>query len=203
LQVPGDESRRPGFSPARTNPPSIMNRRVIPMVSVLLLLVFGWWRFRPEKEPMASSAATATAGLPPAAVQSGPTPALALGASPVPSLPTEHRIALADPLDAPDGNIESDLHVLNEIFQAWQTNFPHDGNPVGENNEITAALLGNNRLQLALIPRNHRAINAQGELCDRWETPFRFHQLSGTQMEIISAGPDRKFGTADDARLSP
>ena len=180
-----------------------MNRRVLFVVSVVLLLVLGWWRFRPEKEPVSSPMAPSPIALPPAAVHSGPMPAPAGETSPVPSVPAEDRIALADPLDAPDGNIQSDLHVLNEIFQAWQTNFPHDGNPVGENNEIAAALLGNNRLQLALIPRNHRAINAQGELCDRWGTPFRFHQLSGTQMEIISAGPDRKFGTTDDAKLSP
>jgi hypothetical protein len=40
-------------------------------------------------------------------------------------------------------------------------------------------------------------------LCDRWGTPLRFHQLSGERMEIRSAGPDRKFGTPDDALWSP
>ncbi|HWA07839.1 MAG TPA: hypothetical protein VG838_00075 [Opitutaceae bacterium] len=117
--------------------------------------------------------------------------------------PAEERIALADALNAPDADIQADLRVLNEIFQAWLTNFPHEGNPVGDNAEITAALAGDNRLRLALIARDHPAINTRGELCDRWGTPFRFHQLSGTRMEIVSAGPDRKFATEDDARLSP
>ncbi len=106
---------------------------------------------------------------------------------------------LADQLNAPDGTIRRDLEILNAVFEAWRTNFPHDGNPVGENAEITAALTGDNRVHFAFIPRGHRAINAAGELCDRWGTPFRFHQVSGTQMEIRSAGPDRKFATADDA----
>ena len=32
----------------------------------------------------------------------------------------------------------------------------------------------------------------------RWNTPYFFHQISGKQMEIHSAGPDRVRGTADD-----
>jgi len=107
------------------------------------------------------------------------------------------------PLNAPDSTIQRDLGVMNEIFSAWQTNFPREGNPVGENAEITAALTGDNRLGFALIPKKHPAIDSRGELCDRWGTPFSFHQLSGTQMEIRSAGPDRKFHTDDDAVLTP
>ena len=110
---------------------------------------------------------------------------------------------MADELNAPDGSIQRDLQILNEVFEMWLTNFPRDGNPVGENAEITAALTGDNVHRFAFVPRRHRAINTRGELCDRWGTPFRFHQLSGRQMEIRSAGPDRKFGTADDAAWSP
>jgi hypothetical protein len=180
-----------------------MNRRVLLVVSVLVLLALGWWRLHQEKEPAASPVAAAATATPPASAPSGPLPSPAIAVSPVASPPPEERIALADPLNARERDIQSDLRVLNAIFEAWQTNFPHDGNPVGENSEITAALTGDNRLQLALIPRNHPAINARGELCDRWGTPFRFHQLSGTRMEIRSAGPDRQFGTPDDATFSP
>lgn len=106
---------------------------------------------------------------------------------------------IARDLNAAGGDIRRDLEIASELFVAWQSNFPRDGNPVGENHEITAALVGGNRLGFAFIPRGHRAINARGELCDRWGTPFRFHQISGTHMEIRSAGADRKFATADDA----
>ena len=105
---------------------------------------------------------------------------------------------IADALNAPDGTIRRDLEILQELMVAFHTNFPEHGNPVGENNEITAALTGKNPVQFVFISRGHSAINARGELCDRWGTPFHFHQISGTQMEIRSAGPDRKFGTADD-----
>ncbi len=120
-------------------------------------------------------------------------------ALPAPALEGESQ--LADELNAAGGTIQRDLSLLEEVFGMWQTNFPRTGNPVGENAEITAALVGDNPAKFAFIPRRHRAINAGGELCDRWGTPFRFHQISGRQMEIRSAGPDRKFGTADDAAI--
>jgi hypothetical protein len=113
--------------------------------------------------------------------------------------PLEGESRLADQLNAPAGDIRADLAIINELFATWQSNFPRAGNPVGENTEITAALSGANALRFAFLPRGHRAVNARGELCDRWGTPFRFHQVSGQQMEIRSAGPDRKFLTDDDA----
>lgn len=108
------------------------------------------------------------------------------------------RSPLADELNAPDSTVQRDVRVLREIFMHWQTNLKGTGNPVGTNAEITNALTGNNALKLAFVPPDHPAINERGELCDRWGTPFRFHQLSGTVMEITSAGPDRRFATDDD-----
>lgn len=112
------------------------------------------------------------------------------------------RSALADRLNVPGADIRADLRVVDEIFFAFQT-ATHGQNPFGENHEITAALTGANKLGYAFIPRDHPAINAAGELCDRWGTPFFFHQISGTRMEIHSAGPDRKMWTDDDAVLTP
>ncbi|MEO6004289.1 MAG: hypothetical protein ABIZ04_19265 [Opitutus sp.] len=110
---------------------------------------------------------------------------------------------LADQLNAPSGNIRTDLEIVAALIESFRTNFPASGNPVGENAEITAALTGRNALHVALIPRKHPAINAQGELCDRWGTPFFFHQMSGTSLEIRSAGPDRRMRTEDDVVLTP
>jgi hypothetical protein len=110
---------------------------------------------------------------------------------------------IANELGAPSGSPQRDAQILNAVFEAWQTNFPGRGNPVGENDEITAELAGNNPLHFAFISPRHPAIDGSGRLCDRWHTPYRFHQLSGTQMEIWSAGADRRFGTADDVRFTP
>ena len=64
-------------------------------------------------------------------------------------------------------------------------------------------LMGRNRLGLALLPPDHPAVNPRGELCDRWGRPFFFHQLSGTRLELRSAGPDRQLWTGDDVVLTP
>jgi hypothetical protein len=112
-------------------------------------------------------------------------------------------ISVALDLNSPRFDIAHDLNLVDALFVNWRLNFPRAGHPFGENSEITAALTGDNPLNLPLIPRTHPAINAAGELCDRWGTPFRFHALAGDRMEIRSAGPDKKFGNADDVLLTP
>ncbi|MDR3458096.1 MAG: hypothetical protein P4N60_11660 [Verrucomicrobiae bacterium] len=72
-------------------------------------------------------------------------------------------------------------------------------NPVGDNSEITATLMGKNPKQVNFIPEESGLrVNDKGELIDAWGTPFFFHQLSGKVMEIRSAGEDRKMWTFDD-----
>jgi hypothetical protein len=106
-------------------------------------------------------------------------------------------------LNSPTTSVRDDLILLSNVFASWQTFFPRDGNPWGDNRDITAALSGKNARNVALIPPNHPAISPDGELLDRWGTPLLFHQLSGTAMELRSAGPDRIFYTADDTVLTP
>jgi hypothetical protein len=110
---------------------------------------------------------------------------------------------LADALNSPATDIRADLKLVSDIIETFRTNFLATGNPVGDNAEITAALTGRNKLRLSLIPPDHPAINKNGELCDRWGTPFFFHAESATRMEIRSAGPDKKMWNDDDVVLSP
>lgn len=72
-------------------------------------------------------------------------------------------------------------------------------NPVGTNPEITAELNGGNAKNIRFIKEDSGLrINGSGELVDYWGTPFFFHQISGNEMEIRSAGPDKKMWTDDD-----
>ena len=71
-------------------------------------------------------------------------------------------------------------------------------NPVGSNAEIMQALMGGNSAGARLGPSSGQSLSADGELVDRWGTPYFFHQLSKNSMEIRSAGPDRRMWTADD-----
>jgi hypothetical protein len=72
------------------------------------------------------------------------------------------------------------------------------GDPVGTNPEITSALQGQNPKGINFLKADGNRVNDQGELVDAWGTPYFFHQLSATEMEIRSAGPDRIMYTADD-----
>lgn len=103
---------------------------------------------------------------------------------------------LAERFLAPDADPREDVEILETLIADFARAL--GGNPVGENEEIVAALQGANPKGLRFFPDRHRALGPDGKLHDRWGSPWVFHALSGTEMEIISAGPDREAGTADD-----
>lgn len=75
--------------------------------------------------------------------------------------------------------------------------------PVGSNAEITAMLMGRNAKSIKFLVPGEAPLNDKNELVDHWQTPYFFHQVSGTRMEVRSAGPDREMWTADDVKLNP
>jgi hypothetical protein len=87
-------------------------------------------------------------------------------------------------------NVRRAVHQFGEMF---------GGDPVGTNPEITRQLLGDNPRHINFIdPSAGMRVNENGELVDAWGTPYFFHQISGSEMEIHSAGPDKIMWTADD-----
>lgn len=90
----------------------------------------------------------------------------------------------------------ADILNVSLMFRDFRTRL--GGNPVGSNAEIMKAIMGGNSAQATLGPPPGQTLNDQGELVDRWGTPYFFHQMSKTHMEIRSAGPDRIMWTADD-----
>jgi len=135
---------------------------------------------------MAPSTSSAGAGSAP----SPPPPAnLAASAGAVQS-----AAATVPPLDIPP-----EIVLQNVRHAITQYGAMFGGNPVGTNPEITTALAGDNPKQINFVrPEAGMRINASGELVDTWGTPLFFHQLSGTDTEVRSAGPDRKMWTPDD-----
>ena len=163
----------------------------LPLGVALLFLLL-----RPRAGPLRIAASAPMEGpRPPAA-------APASGAGAPPAAARRERSELADGLNSPSGDVHADLRLIDQVFIAYRQAL-RTGNPVGENADITAALAGRNKLGFAFIPADNPAINPRGELCDRWGTPYFFHQLSGEKMEIRSAGPDRRLWTADDIVLTP
>jgi hypothetical protein len=105
-----------------------------------------------------------------------------------------HQSNPGAPIDRAHAMVE--LEKVRRMVASYHTLMGQ--NPVGTNAEIMKALMGGNPHQAMLGPPPGQSLNANGELLDPWGTPYFFHQLSGDDMEIHSAGPDRRMGTADD-----
>ena len=87
-------------------------------------------------------------------------------------------------------NVQRAIHQYSEAF---------GGNPTGTNPEITSQLNGDNPKHMNFVTAEAgMSINADGAMVDSWGTPLFFHQISGSEMEIHSAGPDRVMWTSDD-----
>jgi len=99
----------------------------------------------------------------------------------------------------PDVGVEneaaSDLQRITLMLRDYRT--IAGDNPIGSNAEIVEALAGDNPRQAKILP-DDLPRNGNGELVDRWGTPYFFHQLSRKSMEIRSAGSDKKMWTSDD-----
>jgi len=103
-----------------------------------------------------------------------------------------------DALAADDGSVEEDLQTLDQLLYLYRQAF--GGNPEGGNEDLVDAFLGGNPGRAAFLPPDSPAL-VDGKLVDRWGTPYWFHALSGSEMEIRSAGPDRELFTDDDLVL--
>jgi hypothetical protein len=109
-------------------------------------------------------------------------------------------IAMAGQLHKKGADPYNDVGILEGILGYYRLMYRE--NPVAESNiSIIEALTGKNQHNMVVFPDDHPDLNAQGQLLDRWGTPYFFHALSSTQMDILSAGADRKRGTLDDIKL--
>lgn len=155
------------------------------LAAALAVLVFYIFR-QQEKTPASLPPPPQAREAPPA--RTTPEPPAAITVMPV----AETAASLNDPATTP----ADDLSTLSLIVSDYGKIF--SGNPVGENEEIADALMGANPKRLAFLPQQGSFLDASGRLIDRWGTPYFFHALSGSKMEIISAGPDLRHHTADD-----
>ncbi|MFX3681392.1 MAG: hypothetical protein ACN6I3_00590 [bacterium] len=175
-------------------------RTLIVSAVIVFILAWGVWQGGPSSAPPRPAGPVAARGdeIAPIAVTVSPQAESASARFTIESTHDPLRGFVGEGLNAREGSAVRDLRILQDILEAWQTNFPGEGNPVGLNSEITRVLTGANRLKVAFVPPDHPAINAAGELCDRWGTPVIFHQIAKYHMELRSAGPDRVPYTADD-----
>jgi hypothetical protein len=96
------------------------------------------------------------------------------------------------------GEEDEDMIAAKESLRSYRSAVGE--NPIGTNAEITKALAGGNARKARFTNPDLKIKN--GEIVDRWEHPLFFHQLSRTEMEIRSAGPDGIMWTKDDEVLN-
>ncbi len=111
---------------------------------------------------------------------------------------------LAVELNAQESTPQRDLEILRSMLFDFTTSLKV-GNlpPLGDNQDITAALTGRNRRKQILIPPDHPSIDPKRRLLDRWGTPYHFHARSAESFDLRSAGADKILFTADDVTWSP
>jgi hypothetical protein len=182
-------------------------RKIWVAVAIVLIVAGGIWYSRQNQPTPADSSEQTNSGIEVVgiaepgrsnAMSSGGTAAFtatdsandiaARASSPIPSA-TNNESEPLPPLTVLD-NARVAIHDYNAQFGE---------NPVGNNAEITAALMGKNPKQINFIrPDAGLRVNDKGELIDSYGTPFFFHALSGKEMEIRSAGQDKIMWTFDD-----
>ncbi|MEY3895736.1 MAG: hypothetical protein RLZZ214_1256 [Verrucomicrobiota bacterium] len=75
--------------------------------------------------------------------------------------------------------------------------------PIGGNEDLAAALRGENPNHEVFIRPGHPVFSQAGLLIDRWSSPLVIHPQAWRQLELRSAGPDRVPYNEDDLVLAP
>jgi len=182
-------------------------KKGLSVVAIILFATVAVFLFRNLNSTKTSTEQTTSPGLTgnPSAPQSNSinAPAALSGATTAnPTSPNDLSAHAASPSPPATNEVQNlePLTVLDNARVAMHNYCSTFGeNPVGTNPEITAALMGKNPRQINFITfESGLHVNENGEMVDGYGTPLFFHQLSGKEMEIRSAGEDRKMWTFDD-----
>lgn len=97
-----------------------------------------------------------------------------------------------------EGTPVTDLSALADLTKTYLER-PADPSraPLGFNEDLARALTDRDALGDSAIPPNHPILR-DGQLIDRWGTPWQVHPLASDVIQLRSAGPDRKLYTPDD-----
>ena len=185
--------------------------RRAPLIACGILLAgiaaLAWWVRRDPSPPATVVVAPAlrTASPPPAEARSTPGRFVANERNSSRAEPTTEGTLIvpaiaesARQLHSSDTSAVHDLELLQSLIAFYRRANQGAGPSGSENEEIVAELRGKNSHRLAIFPPDLPGINDRGRLLDRWGTPYFFHAISRTVLEIRSAGPDRKLWTSDD-----
>lgn len=168
----------------------------------LALLAIGWWfavssdsRKRSADEEASKSSTNSETVAPGVVATIAATHTVAPPNQPAPLLGETILRDYAKPSSSPENDLKSLSHLMDNFSLLVK---PAVDMPMSVNEDWAAAFRGSNPAHERFLPDRHAALNAQGQLVDRWGTPLFFHALGGHRFELRSAGPDKKMWTADD-----
>ena len=94
---------------------------------------------------------------------------------------------------------QNDLTLMSRLMDSSLLLLKSAANqPLSANEDWAELFRGRNATQERFLPDSSIALNAQGQVIDRWGTPLFFHALGNRRYELRSAGPDQKLWTDDD-----
>lgn len=174
-----------------------MKRAAVFLVVVLVLGI--WWAQRSKVRPPAQRTTDAVSDTAPVAtgvaVTAVSTPVAAGTGQSVPLLGDTILRDYANTNLSP----EHDLTLMSRLMENSLLLLKSAASrPLSANEDWAGLLRGQTAARERFLPDQHVALNAQGQLVDRWGTPLFIHALGGARFELRSAGPDKKLWTADD-----
>ena len=106
----------------------------------------------------------------------------------------------ADPATPPIEDLRKIQHVAVGYFSLIKDARRF---PIGGNEDLSAALRGENPNRETFIRAGHPVFSREGLLLDRWGSPLIVYPEAWRELELRSAGPDRIPYNGDDLVLSP
>ena len=167
-----------------------MMRRYLTVLLLIACIAIGaWFLLRKPAVPVPAS-------VPPPHVESQVAP------QPPPN-PTAAESILTGYCDSTTPPIE-DLRKIHRVVTGYFSLVKDSSRyPIGGNADLAAALRGENPNREVYVREGHPVFSADGLLKDRWGSPLVIHPEAWKQLEIRSAGPDKRAYTADDLILTP
>lgn len=102
----------------------------------------------------------------------------------------------------PESTIQEDLQLVQRVLMTVRTLVKTlDPGRMAVNEDVVEVLLGKNPYKERFLPDEHPAINAKGQLMDRWGMPLFFHLEAADRLDVRSSGPDNVLFTEDDVHL--
>jgi hypothetical protein len=123
--------------------------------------------------------------------------------TPVPATPVPGDALLngyADPASPPIEDLKKIHRVVTGYFSVIKNSSRF---PIGGNEDLAAALRGENPNLEVFVRAGHPLFSGDGLLIDRWGSPLIVHPQAWKQIELRSAGPDRVAYNEDDLVLEP